>query len=132
MPIDYQIDLQRRRIRTTCSGWVTLDDVLAHFDLLENDPQCPPQLDVLLDLTTVTSLPEPFQLRSVAERIGAVTKVAFGLCAIVTSSDVLFGLSRMFEVYSQAYFEQTCVFRHLAEGAAWLDAVRKRGNTEPT
>jgi hypothetical protein len=124
MPIQYRIDPERGRIRTTCSGNVTLDDVLAHFDALERDPQCPPRLDVLLDLTTQETPPRPDQLRSVAEHIRAVTGPAFGLCAIVTSSESMFGLLRMFEVYAEAHFEQLRVFRDSAAAEAWLDAAR--------
>jgi hypothetical protein len=124
MPITYRIDAERGRIRTTGIGNVTLDDVLAHFDALECDPRCPPHLDVLLDLTAQETLPKPEQLRSAAERVGAVTEPAFGLCAIVTSSESMFGLLRMFEVYSEPHFEQVRVFRDVAEAEAWLDAER--------
>jgi hypothetical protein len=124
MPIQYRIDSERGRIRTACIGDVTLDEVLAHFDELERDPKCPPHLDVLLDLTAQESPPRPDQLRSAAERIGAVSELAFGLCAIVTSSESMFGLLRMFEVYAEPHFEQLRVFRDAVEAEAWLDAER--------
>src|SRR5919108_411727 len=75
VPIDYRIDPQTGTIYTTCRGFVTLPEVLAHFDTLERDPLCPARLDVLLDLTPITSFPESDQIRAVAERVGRVNRV---------------------------------------------------------
>jgi hypothetical protein len=39
MPLTYEIDSARAPVRTVCSGYVTLDEVLAHFAVRENDPR---------------------------------------------------------------------------------------------
>ena len=55
VPVVYQIS--KGLIRTRCYGPVTLPEVAEHFRELERDPDCPPRLDVLLDLRDITSLP---------------------------------------------------------------------------
>jgi hypothetical protein len=43
--ITYDIDPARALVRTVCTGFVTLDEVMAHLETLENDPRRP---DVLM------------------------------------------------------------------------------------
>ena len=120
MPIAYEIDPVRGLVRTSCTGQVALAEVLAHFDVLQRDPRRPAHLDVLLDLRALTTPPNPPQLRSVASRIGRVSGLTFGRCAIVVDRDLVFGLSRMFEAFAQDHFEEIQVFREPAAAEAWL------------
>ena len=120
MPITYDIDRARGLVRTSCTGQVTLPEVLAHFDVLQQDPRRPPHLDVLLDLRALATPPNSPQLRSVANRIGRVSGLTFGRCAIVVDRDLVFGLSRMFEAFAQAHFGEIQVFREPAAAETWL------------
>ena len=121
MPVRYEIDKAKRMIHTKCSGAVTLEEVIDHFRVLEKDPDCPHQLDVLLDLTEQTSIPRSENLRDVAREISRIRgTIQFGTCAIVAGSGVLFGMLRMFEVFTEPYFRRTCVFRTAPEAEAWL------------
>jgi hypothetical protein len=120
MPIEYRIDTVRKLITTTCTGYVTLTEVIAHFDQLDRDPDRPERLDVLLDLSQMTSLPESDQLRSVAKRIARPDGSTFSALAIVTQSDVLYGMLRMFEVFAEPYFSAIQVFRDLDSAQTWL------------
>lgn len=125
MPLTYSIDTNARLIRTTCAGNLTLEEVINHFQELQRDPNCPNRLDVLLDLTDVTSLPESRQLGAVAlELKKTLEKVRFDVCAIVAQRDALFGMLRMFEVMVEKYFRATHVFRVRAEAEAWLAAQK--------
>jgi hypothetical protein len=125
VPVTHQID--SGLIRTKCTGTVTFEEVMAHFDALETDPALPDGADVLLDLGEMVSLPESEQLRSVAERVRRLLgRVRWGACAIVARQDALFGMSRMFEIFSQNSFTATRVFRERREAEAWLDATRER------
>ena len=58
MPIHHEIDRERGLIRTTCTGPVSLDEVLQHFRSLEDERHLPDPLDVLLDLSEVSSAPD--------------------------------------------------------------------------
>jgi len=121
MPVAYEIDHARGLIRTRCIGNVTLEEVLGHFPTLAQDPGCPARLDVLLDLSEMTAMPEPYQLREISDEIGRVSdRVRFGACAIVAPSNVLYGLLRMFEVFAEKQFRTTRVFREIGEAESWL------------
>jgi hypothetical protein len=121
MPVSYRIDKGLKTIHTKCNGNVTFGEVLDHFHVLEQDPDCPERLDVLLDLTECSAIPESDQLRTVGATIGRIReKVRFDACAIVASSDIMFGMARMFQVFAEDRFRLTRVFRNLDEGRKWL------------
>ncbi len=125
MPVIYQIDAARGLIRTKCVGNVTFPEVADHFRALEADPDCPGRLDVLLDLRETTSLPTDLQLKAVSEEIARIRRtVHFGACAIVASSDALFGTAKIFEVVAARVFRVTEVFRGPAAAEAWLAKQR--------
>ena len=121
MPITYRIERERSRIVTTCSGNVTLPEVMAHFDELQRDPECPPRLHVLLDLTEETSLPMAPQIQAAADRVGLVTHVVFEACAVVATREALYGMARMFEVLARGHFAAIRTFRGRQEAEEWLD-----------
>ncbi len=126
MPVTYYID--QGILYTRCAGNATFREVLDHFRVLEEDPALPNSLDVLLDLTQLDSLPESSQLRSVSSEIGRISdKVRFEALAVVASSDVLYGLCRMFEVYAQPHFRTIQVFRQLQEAAEWIAVQHAMG-----
>ena len=128
MPVTYQIDKANGIIRTRCIGPVTIEEVIDHFRVLERDPDCPDRVDVLLDVSEETSVPTKENLREVSHEISRIRgNVQFGRCAIVASSDVLFGMLRMFEVFAEQCFRQTYVFRTVGEAEAWL--VSQRGTS---
>lgn len=104
MPVKYQIDKANRIIRTKCIGPVTIEEVVEHFRALERDPDCPNHVDVLLDLSEETSVPKKENLQEVASEIRRIRgRVRFGTCAIVATTDALFGMLRMFEVFTEKY-----------------------------
>jgi hypothetical protein len=105
VPITYRIPADRRTIRTTCTGDVTLQEVIDHLWKLQQDPECPERLDVLLDLSEASSLPETRQLLVVTTELKKIrSKVSFDGCAILASRPSLFGMMRMFEVLAEELF----------------------------
>jgi hypothetical protein len=122
MPIFYEIDIDRRLIRTRCVGPLTLEEVVAHFRDLEVDPRVPPHLDVLLDFSELTNFPDQDQVRSVAREVRALRpKIAWRNLAIVAPRDLAFGIARMFEMISEPSFRATMVFRKLADAERWIE-----------
>jgi hypothetical protein len=129
MPVVYAIDEPRKFIHTRCVGDVTLDEVLGHFDTLVQDPDCPARLDVLLDLSEMTSIPESGQLWTVSKKIEkTLPQVQFGCCAIVAVRDALFGMTRVFEAFAESYFSSLRVFKSLEEAQEWL--AKREGNSQ--
>jgi hypothetical protein len=124
MPVTYQIDSSRKLIHTRCIGDVTPEEIAEHFRELEQDPDRPERLNVLLDLTEETSLPETQDLREVKYQLNKLLRsVRFGACAIVTCDEALFGMMRMFGVITAEYFDVTQVFKAIADAKPWLAAV---------
>jgi len=122
MPVTYRIDQESRRIVTRCTGTTTLAEVLAHFDELELDADCPVGADVLLDLSDMSSVPNIGQMRTAAARTAdAARKVRFGSIAIVVGNDLLFGMARVFEAFTDAHFARTSVFRSREAAETWLE-----------
>ena len=123
MPVTYQLDRTQRLIVTTCVGEVVLSDVLAHFRELAAEPSLPERLDVLLDLTEMSSLPKSDHLREAARAVERLTeKLKWGDLCVVANRDALFGMSRVFEALTEAYFDEARVVRHRDEGEQWLAA----------
>lgn len=125
MPVTYHVDRTTGTIHTRCDGAVVLDEVLDHFRQLQADPTLPERLDVLLDLDEVTSLPESAHLREVAGAVSRLRgRVQWGACAIVASRDAMFGMSRVFEIFTEGMFARTYVFRTREDAERWLAKQR--------
>jgi hypothetical protein len=125
MPVSYEIDAERGLIRTHCSARTTFGEVMAHFAELRALPSLPQPLDVYLDLRDIRNLPTLDQLESVAGTTGSLTlDLRWGAMAIVASSDVVFGTSRIYEALVHHYFEDVRVFRDPVEADAWIDGLR--------
>lgn len=128
MPITYEIDRVRRLVRTKCVGFVTLDEVIAHFTALENDPSRVGIFDVLVDFRRVTSVPETGQLREVADRIAPdKSDLQFGACAIVATDPALVGTAKLFSVFTNKRFRATTVVRTVEAAERWLAAADESG-----
>ena len=120
MPIEYRIDYDWNLVRTRCSGEVTLQQVLDHFDRLEQDPDRPPRLHVLLELTGLVTAPRSDELQAVARRINRLADLRFGLCAILVDRDLIFGIARIFVAFAEGRFEAVQVFKSAVAAEAWL------------
>ena len=125
MPILYRLDAAAGSLETSCEGDITLDEVLRHFAELAATA-LPARLDVLLDLTPMTSIPDSAQIRTAADTLsGLRSRTRWGVCAIVAKHDALFGMSRMFGVYTEPVFQQVQVFREREEAKRWLVAAAR-------
>jgi len=127
MPIHHEIDRERSLIRTTCTGAVGLDQVLQHFRALETERNLPHPLDVLLDLSAISSVPDADQIQRIAAEIRQLLgKVHWGICAIIATRDLVFGVSRILEIRAEESFAATRVFRESAAAEAWLASESAR------
>jgi len=127
MPVHHVIDRERSLIRTTCTGVMNLDEVSQHFRSLESERDLPNPLDVLLDLSDADSVPDAQQIQLIASEVGRLlNKIRWGACAIVATRDLVFGVSRVFEVRTEDYFSATQVFRDAGAAEKWLGVERAR------
>ena len=126
MPIEYEIDRKRGLVRTRCVGETTLAEVMEHFRILHDDPALPQRVNVLLDLSELTSVPEREQLRTIVGHVKALrSELRWGALAIAARSDLLFGMSRVFGIFVEESFTNTGVFRRPAEAEVWLASQRE-------
>jgi hypothetical protein len=121
MPITFSIDMRASLIRTIGEGDVTPAEVDDHFSELSKVWPRGAKLDVLLDLSGCTSLPEILQLRAVVSRIQMFGgRKRFGVCAIVATRAALYGLLRVFELLASHRFMAVRVFRNESAAMIWL------------
>jgi len=74
-----------------------------------------------LDRSAETSVPTSDNLRDITREISRIRgKVQFDTCAIVAGTDELYGMLRMFEVFAEQYFRESCVFRTTSQAEVWL------------
>ena len=78
-----------------------------------------------MDLRETTSLPFTGEIHAVAHEISETRKkVHFNICAVVATTDALYGMMRMFAVVAGRYFTVVQVFRVAAEAEEWLASQR--------
>jgi len=123
MTVTYTYSPATRRIETLCEGDVTLVEVLNHFHLLSLDRTITPGADVLLDLRSLTSVPEAVQLEAAAGQLQRVSaQRPFGRCAVVADDARTQGVGKMFEAVAARHFSAYRVFASLVDARSWLDA----------
>lgn len=126
MPVEYEIDADRRLICTCCIGETTLREVLAHFAELRTIPSLPQPLDVRLDFTEMTTLPQLDQIEIAAMSTASLTPMLkWGAMAIVVSDPSAYDVGRIYEALVSHYFRAVKVFRSGEDADSWLETIRK-------
>jgi hypothetical protein len=119
MPAFHKIDKERRFVLTTATGVFGMEEALAHRARLVVDPDFDPSYSQLVDLTHVTRIDlRAGDLRQLAKQdpFSLASRRAF-----LVSSDLGFGLSRMYEMFREATGEHGIrVFRNLDEALDWV------------
>jgi len=118
VPATYRIDRERRIILSTASGVLTDHDIREHQQQLRSDPDFDASFDQLWDHRDVTD----FQITTATLRDLATAR-SFkpgSRRAVVTPSDLGFGLARMFQTLHEEAPEDLRVFRTIEEARSWL------------
>jgi hypothetical protein len=121
MPTRFEIDKERRLVRSYGWGEVIFADVVQHQQGLRTHPDFDPDFDQIADLTDVDSLAisaEEIQLLAHITLFSENSRRAF-----VAPSQLAFGMVRMFEAHHDSSFapSTTMVFRSMSEALNWLD-----------
>jgi len=118
MPASYQLDLENRLVRTRGWGVLTDPEVRDLYDRLRVDPDFEPSFQQLCDLREVTDLKTTADaLRALARRPTFAQGVRR---AFVVGREVDYGLSRLFQAYSEPQGSVIEVFREWEAAEAWL------------
>lgn len=122
MPASYLIDQHRSLVFSRGWGVFTDEELLWHAETLRADPRFDPgfrQIVNFLDLTDVRVSPEG--VRTIAQINPFHTD---SRRAVVVPSDLVFGLTRMFEAHSNSRPDQFRVFRTLEPAFEWVGLDR--------
>ena len=119
MGISYQI--VDGIVFTNIEATFSVDDVRAYLVAAVADPSYRAGMPSLVDCRQVTALLSPAELRIIAAEIASITTAPVaGRCAVLAASDVVFGLVRMYEAYSEGAPVDVCAFRDHDAAMAWL------------
>lgn len=127
MPLSYRIDRERALVLTEGSGVLTDEDILAHKGKLMMDPDFTPGMAQLSDVRNIERLavtPEGVKAM-VHHDVGSGVHRGGGQMALVVSTDLVFGMARMYELMgglADRDAGQVGVFRSMEEATAWLAA----------
>ena len=118
MPSAYTIDQTRSIVLSRGWGVITEHELLAHARALAADPRFEPHFCQLADLRDVTSV----QVTSATIR-QLVHLSPFGAGArraLVGSTDIVYGMARMFQIMRDESPDDIQVFRDLDAALEWL------------
>jgi hypothetical protein len=124
MPVNYTYDEKENFVYTKGSGILTDDDLKGFAEEMAADPRIKPGLRELVDLRAVDSVKGSTDALGYIIHINITNRKKYEgkRIAIVASRELLFGLSKYFEVISHidnAPFRLE-VFRKLSEAKEWL------------
>ena len=122
MPASYRIERASQTIFWKLEGEVTDSELLDAAEVLWADPHYSPKYSRLVDASRAT----PTRLSAEVIRLIAMhnSGAEVGKMALVASTDAMFGMLRMYELYSENII--CSVFRDNLEAMAWL-----RSNDKP-
>ena len=94
---------------------------MSHATALRSDPSAA-DLNELIDFSDVSDVEVTVDgLRRLAERVAELNPTGRSYkVAVVAPSDVLFGLTRLYEVLNEAAPGEARAFRSLEEATSWL------------
>jgi hypothetical protein len=108
-------------LRTTIEGETGFEDVKRYLDTLLADPGFTPGMPGLIDCRKVKSLFSIKDLRRTAADTSNRPEMRVpGRAAVLASSNLIYGLLRMYEVFSEGQATKIRVFRQPEEAMAWL------------
>ena len=119
MPCEFIIDTERRLVISRGTGTFRYADFLEHMEKLRPDPRFRPEFDHVVDCRKFELVDLAF--KQVEEMGRQSIFAATSRRAFIVSSDLHFGLGRMFAVFREMECGQvTMVFRDMLEVTAWL------------
>jgi hypothetical protein len=123
MPIHYTIDDVQRRLITRADGVITFHEISAHLDIEERNRHL--SLPELVDARRATTDLTAEQVRRLVQRAAHMLRTLdLGPTAIVTRSDVLYGMARMYSILAEGVGAAAQVFHDVESATRWLDGLR--------
>jgi len=118
MPCAYTIDLARSLVLSRGWGVVTDRDLLAHVHALTADSRFARDFHQLADLRDVTDV--QITASCIREMVRLNPFGAGARRALVITSDVVFGMARMYQILSDESPDELEIFRKMDNALQWL------------
>jgi hypothetical protein len=120
MPIDYAIDSASPFVHAICTGEVTDADLLGHSKQIASE--LPESVPELFDLSEV----KRYRVTAAGMRRVAIFDAAYAVVAgaspvaIVAARDFTYGMSRMYQIFSESNPNPIEIFRCTRDAKEWL------------
>ena len=118
MPGAYTIDLARSLVLSRGWGVLTDRELLAHVRALTADPRFARHFRQLADLRDVTEV--QFTASTIREMVRLNPFWAGARRALVVTSDVVFGMARMYQLLRDESPDELQIFRKVDDALQWL------------
>jgi hypothetical protein len=123
MPCEFLIDTERRLVVSRGTGTFRYADFLEHMEKLGLDSRFKPEFDHVVDCQEFELM--DLSVAQVRDMGSQSNFAASSRRAFVVSSDLHFGLGRMFAAFREVNCGQvTMVFRDMREATDWLELPR--------
>ncbi len=121
MPIEYKIEAKINLVTSRAWGQLTGEEIIAHELSLSKDSKFNSSCNQLVDFTQVTDIKITAEEIQKIATIGPWGRKSHRAAAM--PSDLLFGLTRTYEVYNEMQGEGSAlmVFRTIHEAREWLE-----------
>ena len=117
-----KIDKDRRLARITAGGRVNVLELKEIFMETVGHEDWQADFNMLCDYSRIENFDVTSQdiddLTEWQTSIDAL--IGNGRCAVVASKDSVFGMNRMWEIFSSERSQQICVFRQINDAVLWL------------
>jgi len=121
--MSYELDPDNHAVMTRVWGVMSDADALGHERRLIDDSSVPTNPRQIIDLREVAGfdVTQDGMLRMVELDNAHAARLGEGMVAIVAPEDLMFGISRMFQIVTDSSPWQVSVFRTTHEARRWLD-----------
>lgn len=120
MTVNYQYDSEKKFLLVKISGVLDWDNLRQTAEKITTATEFPKNVDTLYDLTEMdfSNITAEFEQKLIHFRKHLDRGNAKIACLV--SSDIGFGMGRMYEVFSEDLPQQVRVFREMGEAEKWL------------
>jgi hypothetical protein len=118
MPCGYTIDLARSLVLSRGWGVVTDRELLAHVRALTADSRSARDFRQLADLRDVTDI--QITASCIRETVKLNPFGAGARRAVVVTNDIVFGMARMYQIFTDESPDELQIFRKVNDALQWL------------
>jgi hypothetical protein len=121
MPVTYSIG--SNLLLMTAAGEYEPQDLPRTFLAALNDPACPAHVALLLDVrpSSMLATRSMDDIRAIGQFLGPYAERIGGRCAVVTGTEVQYGLGRMGSIYMESVGVEAGIFRDMESAMEWLN-----------